>query len=96
MFYYFFFIFFSICNSLVIFYLTLQRYKINVRPQKILTILTKLFLTVKNVNLLLNLKNFDYLSYRKNNIDIKKDTSLEEKCLNNKQIKQQNFKLYLI
>lgn len=42
------------------------------------------------------LKNFDYLPCKKNNIDIKKDTSLEEKCLNNKQIKQQNFKLYLI
>ena len=84
MFYYFFFIFFSICNSLVIFYLTLQRYKINVRPPRILTILTKLFLIVKNVNLLLNLIIFLYLSCKKNNINIKKDTSLEEKCLNNK------------
>ena len=34
-----------------------------------------------------NLTNFDYFSCRKNNIDIKKDTSLEEKCLS-EQIKQ--------
>ena len=79
-----FFYFFSICNSLVIFYLTLQRYKINVRPPRILTILTKLFLIVKNVNLLFNLIIFLYLSCKKNNIDTKKDTSLEKKCLNNK------------
>ena len=84
MFYYFFFYFFSICNSLVIFYLTLQRYKINVRPQKILTILTELFLSVKNVNSFFNLIIYLYLSYKKNNIDTKKDTSCEEKCLNNK------------
>lgn len=88
MFYYFFLFFFSICNSLVIFYLTLQRYKITFKPPNIFLFFFKKVFLKKVFQKFGLLKNFDYLSYKKNNIDIKKDTSLEEKCLNNKQIKQ--------
>ena len=58
------------------FLVTLQRYEIIVRPQWKLTLLTQLFLFVKNVNLLLNLIFFDYLYGRKTNIRIKKKVAL--------------------
>ena len=54
------------------FLVTLQRYKIIVRPQWKLTLLTQLFLIVKNVNLFSNLIFFNYLYGRKINIGTKK------------------------